>query len=126
MKLQLQLIHNARQTSQEAPFSHLYDKQNLQLVLGRVYSDYHDQRNDHNRQSNESNDHDCAAASRELALYDPMLRLEISVVTKEEDEDAYADERGAQGLAHMSQCRRIPTGILIAVVAVFKRCIQTK
>jgi hypothetical protein len=91
-----------------------------------VYSDYHNQGNNHNRQSNESNDHDCAAASRKLALYDPMLRLEISVVTKKEDEDAYADEGSAQGLAHMSQCRCIPTGILTTIVAAFKRCIQAK
>jgi hypothetical protein len=71
-------------------------------MLGRVYSNHDHKRGNHDRQSNKRNNHDCTTTSRKLALHNPVLRLKIAFIAKEENQYADTEECGAERLAHVS------------------------
>lgn len=76
-----------------------------------MYGNHDDEGGHHDGKGDKGDDGDGAAAGRELALHDPVLGLEVALVAEEEGEDADAEERGAQGLAHLAQRLRVLCGV---------------
>ena len=58
----------------------------------------------HQNQRYQRHQDDGSAARGELAQDYVLLRLEVPVVAEEEDQDADAEEDGAQGLSQVAQC----------------------
>lgn len=70
-------------------------------MLRRLDSNDDHKRNNHDGQSDKRNNHDCTTTSGKLPLHDPVLRLKIALVAKEENQYTDTEERGAKRLAHM-------------------------
>jgi len=66
-------------------------------------NDNNNQTRDNQRPSHNTNNNDTAPRRRKLPTDDIMLTLKVSMKAEEKDQNADAQERCAEGLAHLSQ-----------------------
>jgi hypothetical protein len=55
-----------------------------------------------------------------------MLRLEVALISEKQNENTDAQERGAERFAHMSQCRSVSIGDLVAIIAALETGIEAE